>query len=462
MIGLANYAPPRSCKVYTPLKLAEAMVAAVDVTGDSEWLEPSAGAGVFIEVIRENGVPRTKITAIDLARKAHHADSLAIMFRGIDYLAWTTAEDRKFDRIVGNPPYVPFDELPIKARSIARKIGVGAENRLLPGTANLWAAFVAAAVRQLRAGGSLAFVLPAAWDYADYASGLRAWLPTLFREFHVFRCVRPLFAEVEEGSVVILGRGFGIQGQGVHRHECENVDDLIARLRASSAPQVAPTVERSRIEAIAEGVCLGDIAEIRIGGVTGDNPYFLLNEEDRLAHDLPTAALQPVVSRASHICSDAITGEQWKDLRDSNERIWLFRPPDSLLTTRSVARYLRLSAEEGGCNRAAQKVSIRTPWHRTPLPQPPHGFISGMAGKAPRLCFNRVRNLTATNTLYVVRFSPKLPRGDRLRVAEALQAPEVVRQIASLVRRYPGGLLKLEPGDFRALRLPASIQLPRA
>ncbi len=176
-----------------------------------------------------------------------------------------------------------------------------------------------------------------------------------------------------------------------------------------------------------------------------------------MAHNLPTTALQPVVSRASHICTEAITGSLWKKLRDSNERIWLFRPPDSLLTTRSVARYLRLSAEEGGCNRTAQKVSIRSPWHRTPLPEPPHAFISGMAGGTPKLCFNRVKHLTATNTLYVMRFSPKLTSLDRARVAESLQKPETIAQVASLLRRYPGGLLKLEPSDFCALRLPAEF-----
>ena len=457
MIGLANYAPPRSCKVYTPRKLAEAMVAAAGITTDSDWLEPSSGAGVFIEVLSENAIPRSRITAIDLARKAHNADSLATTIRGIDYLAWTIAKPRQFDRIVGNPPYVPFDELPIRARSFARAIGIGMDNCLLPGTANLWAPFVAAAVRQLRGGGSLAFVLPAAWDYADYARGLRAWLPTLFREFHVFRCARPLFDEVEEGSVVILGRGFGIQGSGVHRHECENLDLLIAALLAASPAQETLGNEQFRKSPVS-GVRLGDIAEIRIGAVTGDNHYFLLTEEDRIAHNLPVAALQPVVSRASHVCTEAITSAQWKKLKNSNERIWLFRPPDALLSTRSVARYLQRSAEDGGCNRAGQKVSIRTPWHRTPLPQPPHAFISGMAGKAPRLCLNRVKNLTATNTLYVVRFSQNIALRDRLRIAEAVESPEVATQVSRLLRRYPGGLLKLEPSDLCDVRLPETFR----
>lgn len=453
MIGLANYAPPRSCKVYTPRKLAEAMVAAAGVSADTDWLEPSSGAGVFIEVMRENAVPRSRITAVDLARKPHNADSLATTFRGLDYLAWTITKPRQFDRIVGNPPYVPFDELPIKARKIARTIEIGTDNCLLPGTANLWAAFVAAAVRQLRVGGSLAFVLPAAWDYADYAKGLRAWLPTLFREFHVFRCARPLFKEVEEGSVVILGRGFGTGRSAVHRHDCENLDLLVAALLAASPVDGTLCHEESGNTAV-PGVCLGDVAEIRIGAVTGDNPYFLMTEDDRVAHDLPTAALRPVVSRASHICTDSITSSQWKKFRNSNERVWLFRPPDSLLTSCSVGRYLRLSAEKGGCNRMGQKVSIRTPWHRTPLPTAPHAFISGMTGQTPKLCFNQVRNLTATNTLYVVRFSPTLNQRNRVRLAEALNSAEVATQLTSLVRRYPGGLLKLEPSDLSGIRLP--------
>src|SRR5260221_8996850 len=97
-----------------------------------------------------------------------------------------------------------------------------------------------------------------------------------------------------------------------------------------------------------------------------------------------------------------------------------------LLTTRSVARYLRLSAEEGGCNRTAQKVSIRSPWHRTPLPEPPHAFISGMAGGTPTTFFNPVKNFIATNTLFVMRFFPKLSFLDLVPVGEYLQKHQTI------------------------------------
>src|SRR5262249_29692797 len=96
--------PPVSCKVYTPPDLA---VYVVDAVGDAPrraWLEPCHGTGVFVDAMRKAGVPKRRIVAVDLDRSPSPADHMATTIRGADFLRWAQKTDRRFDRIVGNPP----------------------------------------------------------------------------------------------------------------------------------------------------------------------------------------------------------------------------------------------------------------------------------------------------------------------------------------------------------------------
>jgi adenine-specific DNA-methyltransferase len=73
---------------------------------------------------------------------------------------------------------------------------------------NYWCAFLSACLRLLDTKGSLAFVLPAAWDYAHYASDVRRAVHQRFQSVEVHRSREPLFAEVREGCVVLVAKGY--------------------------------------------------------------------------------------------------------------------------------------------------------------------------------------------------------------------------------------------------------------
>ena len=44
----------------------------------------------------------------------------------------------------------------------------------MPANANYWVPFLVAGMRLLKPGGSLAYILPAAWEYANYAVAVLA------------------------------------------------------------------------------------------------------------------------------------------------------------------------------------------------------------------------------------------------------------------------------------------------
>lgn len=444
--------PTESCKVYTPRELAAAIVRAMGDEPDALWLEPSHGRGAFVQALAEIGVPRSRIVAIDLDPEPADADKLAQTTRAVDFIQWAQATERRFDRIVGNPPYASIGQLHRPLRDTAARLP-GPDGTPIGVGCNIWYAFVLASVRLLRCGGSLAFILPSAAEYADYSAAIRAEVRSTFQSLELYRCRRPLFREVQEGTVVAVARGYGEGPCRFRRREFmspEGVTRALAarRLKAKRyCPNPCVTVDRSTRT-------LGDVAEIRLGGVTGDSKYFLLTETQRKKFDLPHAALTPVVSRARHLRSAVITLKEWEALRRADERVWLFNPTDALINNAAVKKRLKLSQDEGGCRQSAYKVMSRSPWYRTPLPELPHGFISGMGAAGPWIALNAMVGLNATNTLYVVTFRPSIPPEHRFQIALALLTSDAQRQLRRSARRYADGLVKYEPGALARIRLP--------
>ncbi len=446
-MGLAL--PPESCKIYTPAPLARAMVAALGDKPHFQWLEPSHGRGAFVEAMADNKIGRARITAIDLDPTPAAADRLANSFRGVDFLRWASTTACRFDRIVGNPPYVAISQLPTSLRRCAslvrdptgRPIGLGA---------NVWYAFVLTSIRLLRPGGSLAFVLPSAAEFADYAAAVRHTVQAQFGRLELYRCRRPLFALVQEGNLVVVAKEFQAGPFRIVRRRFATPGKLVSALSASGEGNGRPCQPEtgSRDAGMVE---FRDIATVRLGGVTGDARYFLMDEQRRRDLGIPTTAVVPVVSRARHLRSGSIDQAEWKKLRAEGERVWLFSPSQAACVHPEVKKYLRRRV--GGCNRAAFKVSNRRPWYRTPLPSHPHAFLSGMARFGPWLCINEKPKLNATNTLYVVTFR-NCSGDDRFRYALSFLTSSVREQLRRTGRRYADGLVKHEPSALAGLRLP--------
>src|ERR1700730_14162989 len=104
--------PPSSCVVYTPQPLAEAIVEALCDGRPGTWLEPSGGSGIFVESLLKQGVGGSMITALDIDPRPGPRDSIANIWRGIDFLDWSSHCPSRYDHIIGNPPYLRISELP--------------------------------------------------------------------------------------------------------------------------------------------------------------------------------------------------------------------------------------------------------------------------------------------------------------------------------------------------------------
>ena len=135
-------------------------------------------------------------------------DAGATTIRGVDFFTWCASTEDRFTKIIANPPYVAIRKLhPQLQKSL---LSCGPEtDRSFGLNSNYWCAFLSASLRVLEQRGDLAFVLPAAWEYALYAADMRHVIYQKFQSVEVHRCLEPLFAGVREGCVVFLAKGYG-------------------------------------------------------------------------------------------------------------------------------------------------------------------------------------------------------------------------------------------------------------
>ncbi len=450
---------PKSSTVFTPSALSAAMVRAARGVANCDWLDPCVGSGAFVKAMAACGVSRDHILAFDLDRQRNVFDRLGVTNRGVDFIAWAANHRSSVDRVVMNPPFVALSRLTGSPLRHALEVMMS-DGRSLPLKSNYWCAFVLRATECLRPDGALVTVLPASWEYARYAEPIREVVERSFGSVVVLRCRTPLFPNVRDGSVVVIATRRGSQPSVVRRLEVADLAGTVGALDGlarGSLPR-GGVVIRGVVKRKAPTRRLDEVISIRIGAVTGDVKYFLLTDCERRQLRLPTTAVRPVISRSRDLNGAYVGRREWLRLRDQDARVWLFRPSSTACKHAAVVSYLAKGVL-GECNRAAYKIRSRDVWYRTPLPSRIDGFISGMSKRLPFLVLRGMTGLSASNTLYVISFKDKRGRVERAALGVVLLTTAVRMELARRVRHYADGLLKFEPSELGAIRIP--IVTPR-
>lgn len=124
-------------QVFTPASIVEQMLALRKNRG--RVLEPSAGDGAFSRRIQ-------RCVAIELDRTVAPKGAWVG-----DFFAYPETE--LFDTIIGNPPYVRYQDIRIETKRLL-------DGTLFDGRSNLYLFFIEKAVRHLKPGGELIFIVP--------------------------------------------------------------------------------------------------------------------------------------------------------------------------------------------------------------------------------------------------------------------------------------------------------------
>lgn len=140
-------------QVFTPEAVVDRMLALRKRRGRS--LDPAAGDGAFCT--RFSGCEAIEIDPTVAPAGARVMDFFALPL------------DEKYETIIGNPPYVRQQDIP--AETLARL-----DSTLFDGRSNLYLYFIEKAVRHLRRGGELIFIVPREFAKLTAARKLNAFL----------------------------------------------------------------------------------------------------------------------------------------------------------------------------------------------------------------------------------------------------------------------------------------------
>lgn len=292
----AELKPDTLGQVFTPERLVTDMLALRQNHG--RILEPSCGSGAFSSRLRACGQP---VVAVEL--DPAHAPEYAWVGDFFDYPL-----TERFDTIIGNPPYVRFQDIAPESR---QKL----EMTLFDQRSNLYLFFIEKCVRHLNPGGELIFVVPRGLFKATAAKKLNHWLfqegsfthfwetgdDRLFQDASPPCCVFR-FVKGRTDRTMADGR-IGVEHQG----------------QVSFLPAAGPTVPLSTFFTVA------------VGGVSGADALF--------TH--PEGVL-------SVVCSATVRTGELRRMLDASQAQRLLLPYKTELLARRVRRFTEANWWEWG------------------------------------------------------------------------------------------------------------------
>jgi hypothetical protein len=345
----------------------------------------------------------------------------------------------EFDAIVANPPFTRNHALsPEERATLRRQFGDQFEVTGAPG---IWVYFVYAAIPLLRRGGRLAFLVPGAAAFADYAQPLMNALRDKFACVELVRVLGDIAwdGEAQERAVLVLASGY-LEGSAT----ALDLSDL-----EPTATGEFLKVPRARAPLIVGHTPLGELAKIEIGVVTGANRFFLLTAQEAISLALEEADLTLVAARARHLQGLTLRTADLRRLAASGEKALLLTPRGLEVRGTAIRKYLAGIPRD--VRQGTKWFKKRRPWWKVQLGNTPHALFTYMNYFGPRITLVD-QPITATNTLHRLTFHDPDPGKLRAIAVSTLTSYTQVHAEA-LGRVYGGGVLKFELHEARRLPL---------
>jgi type II restriction enzyme and methylase len=461
---------------YTPSLITKYITRWAISNGTETVLEPSCGAGNFIYAISQRmdelGISAkeksNKILGIELydgeAEKARAYGATIETFDFFGYYKDNIRGKKTFDVVLGNPPFIRYQNFEEKYRNLAfelsEEIGIKL-NRLT----NIWIPFLILSTECLKENGKLGMVIPAELFQVDYAAATRKYLTEKFEHLTIITFKKLLFEGTQEEVVILLGEKKSNK-KGIEVVELEDASELISKkidLDATETKELDHSTEKwvkyylsteelnllRRLEND-ERLCLTtDLFETNVGVVSGQNKFFVMDKKSVEERDLQSK-VQPIVGRAEQLSGITFSDKDFEEVSNAGKKVYLFTPDNVDFAELSEAekKYIQLGEKEE--YHKGYKCRIRNRWYIVPQSWKPNAFMLRQINRVPKIVVNYT-SATNTDTLHKIRF---LDGVNGNHVAAAFINSFTFAQCEITGRSYGGGVMTFEPGEVRKLRIP--------
>jgi adenine-specific DNA-methyltransferase len=471
---------------FTPPDIAQFLADWAVRDADTTVLDPTCGEAVFLlsaarNLAKAGASPdaiREQLTGVDLHRPSLDGSRKLLADEGFgakliasdffdlptpsqfgDKIGWQ-------DAIIGNPPFVRYQEFSGDTRQKALQAAL-AQGVRLPQLASSWAPTLVHAASFLKPHGRMAMVAPAELLTVHYAEPVRQWLRRRFGAVTLVMFEHLQFHGADEQVVLVVAEGSGPCDAFVLIHADDAVDlnrgHRLDSIGANPAAEgkwsdlVLPRSTRSALKQISKRMTrLDGYGTPELGSVTGSNNYFAISEVTRKKYGIDLKHLRRISPPGTkHLKGLEFSRMHWETLKAQGERVWLLCP-DPKARSAGLKRYIeegeRLEVHE------AYKCTIRDPWWRSPAVPVPDLFFTYMSHRYPRLV-NNTSEATFLNSMHGVRLKRGLKREPREALPLLALNSATMLGAETLGRAYGGGILKMEPREAASLPVPAPDDL---
>lgn len=376
-------------------------------------------------------------------------------------------EQQQFDVVIGNPPFIRYQNFPEESRKIAFRLMQRAglhPNRLT----NAWLPFLVVSSLLLKEGGRLAMVIPAELFQVNYAAEVRKFLSDFFNQLTIITFEQLVFEGIQQEVVLLLGEHKASENEGIRFLELGNITDLCSLssfdyFNGECKPMDHSTEKWTQYFLSADEIRLlrtlrehpnitmsGRVIDVDVGIVTGNNDFFILTKEQVEQHELEPY-LQRIVVRSGHLRGTIFSKTNWFENAESQQlSAFFFTPPDKPFDELPQPLQTYISAGETQGFHKGYKCRIRKRWYIVPSVWIPDAFMLRQVHGYPKLILNTAE-ATCTDTIHRVRFR----NGTDGRVVTAAFLNSLTFAFAEVTgRSYGGGVLTFEPSEAERLPLP--------
>lgn len=469
---------------YTPNELISVLIAWAIRSKDDVVLEPSFGGCGFVgeskKRLNKLGClfPEKNIYGCDIDINAvAYLDTVLTNKNGnfltTDFLTTNkkSFQNQSFDVVIGNPPYVSNHNISPEqkeaALNICRDLDVTISKR-----ASLWAYFVLHSTFFISEGGRLALVLPNSFLQADYATEIRAHLRSHFDLITAIILHDRLFLSegTDENTVVLLAEGFHAHTKNksqIKIAEAETLEDLEFQIEALCCHKQIGSVFDSKLNhALMRPSCserfellskskeckiVGDLLSIKIGIVTGDNKFFVINKDYAKEKGLFPKYTRPLLAKITNAPGLSFTQRDHQATLNAKKPCLLIRT-ERLKRGKDAPIRDYLSSYPRQKRKNVKTFQKRSLWHAPDDFRIPDAFFTYMKQECPRIILNSFQ-LNCTNSIHRIYFNDDISSHERQLIA--LSFLSSFSQLSAEIegKGYGSGVLKLEPNAVKRIKI---------